>query len=109
MRILEDHSDYIEADPSSLFYCVYFCIVFNNPFILEFIRALVNKMTTLTIHQISKKIDTLLDLIDLNGIDRLRATGEKLNLLVFHYVMYQAFHDSLRVVYFKIIKLLQHL
>ena len=35
-----EHSDYLEQDPMSLFYMLYFCIYFNNPVIANFLSAL---------------------------------------------------------------------
>jgi hypothetical protein len=45
VEIISEHSDYIEADPMALFYCLYFCIYYNNPDLVEFLRTLINKMT----------------------------------------------------------------
>ena len=42
--IISEHSDYIDQDPLSLFYCLYFCIFFNNVDLVEFLRTLINKM-----------------------------------------------------------------
>jgi len=44
MEILEciaEHSAYVESDPMSLFYCLFFCIVYNNDNIVEFLRTLI--------------------------------------------------------------------
>ena len=42
--IISDHSDYIEQDQMALFYCLYFCIYYNNPDLVEFLRTLIQKM-----------------------------------------------------------------
>ena len=42
--IISEHSDYIEQDPMALFYCLYFCIYYNNPELVEFLRTLILKM-----------------------------------------------------------------
>jgi len=39
--IISEHSDYIEQDPLALFYCLYFCIYYNNPDLVEFLRTLI--------------------------------------------------------------------
>ena len=44
IEIISEHSDYIEQDPLSLFYCLYFCIYYNNPDLVEFLRTLILKM-----------------------------------------------------------------
>ena len=91
--IITDHSDYIDQDKMALFYCLYFCIYYNNPEIVEFLRTLIDKMKR------PEKIDKLLEYIDVNGIDRLRSIGEQINTFVYHMVFYQALDDELRVVY----------
>ena len=91
--IITDHSDYIDQDKMALFYCLYFCIYYNNPDVVEFLRTLIDKMKR------PEKIDKLLEFIDTNGIDRLRTIGEQINTFVYHMVFYQALDDELRVVY----------
>jgi hypothetical protein len=46
IEIISEHSDYIEQDPLALFYCLYFCIYYNNPDLVEFLRTLIKKMDT---------------------------------------------------------------
>jgi len=36
-----EHSGYIEQDPMALFYCLFFCIFYNNPEVVEFLRKLI--------------------------------------------------------------------
>lgn len=58
----------------SLFYSLYFCIYFNNPDLVEFLRTLIMKMDT--------RIDIIIDLlkkIDVYGIQRLRTVSEMIN------------------------------
>ena len=43
--IITDHSDYIDQDQMVLFYCLYFCVYYNNPDLVEFLRTLINKMS----------------------------------------------------------------
>lgn len=42
--IITEHSDYIDQDKMALFYCLYFCIYYNNPDLVEFLRTLIQKM-----------------------------------------------------------------
>lgn len=44
IEIISEHSDYIEQDKLALFYCLYFCIYYNNPELVEFLRSLIAKM-----------------------------------------------------------------
>ena len=96
IEIISEHSDYLEQDPMSLFYCLYFCIYYKNPDLVEFLRTLIRKMDPNTKPD---KIDKMLEFIDLNGIDVLRTQGEKINTHVYHMVFYQAVDDELRIVY----------
>jgi hypothetical protein len=81
--IITEHSDYIDQDKMALFYCLYFCIYYNNPDLVEFLRTLVRKMPNRP-----GKIDQLLEHIDVNGIERLRSIGEQINTFVYHMVFY---------------------
>jgi len=96
IEIISEHSDYIEQDPMALFYCLYFCIYYNNPDLVEFMRTLIKKMDNATKPD---KIDQMLEYIDVNGIDVLRTLGEQINTHVYHIVFYQAIDDELRVVF----------
>jgi len=53
------------------------------------------------------KIDQILELIDINGIQRIRTVGEQINTHVYHMVFYQAVDDDLRLVYSQILKQLK--
>ena len=88
----------------ALFYCLYFCIYYNNPDLVEFLRALISK-----IHITAKleRMEKLLEHIDVNGIERIRAVGEQINTHVYHMVFYQAVDDDLRVVYSQILRQLK--
>ena len=86
----------------ALFYCLYFCIYYNNPDLVEFLRTLISKMTDRP-----PKIDQMLEYIDVNGIERLRTNGEVINTHVYHMVFYQAIDDDLRVVYSQILRQLR--
>jgi hypothetical protein len=55
----------------ALFYCLYFCIYYNNSDIVEFLRALIVKISNRP-----ARIDQLLEYIDVNGIERIRTIGE---------------------------------
>ena len=58
----------------ALFFCLYFCIYYNNPQMVEFLKALIKKM------RVNEPcIMYLLDMIDQNGVQRLRISGEQLN------------------------------
>ena len=91
--LISDHSGYIQSDPMAIFYCLFFCIYYNNPELVEFLRTLIYKMDE------NKKIDRLLEYIDVNGLDRLRTIGEAMNATVYHMIFYQAIDDDLRIVY----------
>jgi hypothetical protein len=65
-----------------LFYCLFFCIQYNNESLVEFLRTLINK-----IHS-HDKIDRMLEYIDVNGIHRIRQDGEQIRQLVYHMVFY---------------------
>jgi hypothetical protein len=67
ISIIDEHSSYIEQDQMALFYCLYFCIYYNNPEVVEFLKLLVSKMESS-----SSKIGQLMKIITENGIDRLR-------------------------------------
>lgn len=80
----------------ALFYCLYFCIYYNNPTLVDFLRSLILKMEEI---EETESIHVLLKIIDQNGIERLRNIGEMINSHVYHIVFYQAIDDDLRVVY----------
>jgi hypothetical protein len=67
----------------ALFYCLYFCIYYNNPDLVEFLRTLISKMESKP-----EKIDMLLEAIDVNGIERIRTVGEAINSHIYHIVFY---------------------
>jgi len=71
IRIISDHSDFIQQDPMALFYCLYFCIFYNNPQMVEFLRSLITKMNLGSNEAITK----ILENIDTHGIQRLRTRG----------------------------------
>lgn len=104
IEIISEHSDYIEQDPLALFYCLYFCVYYKNPDLVEFLRTLIKKMDD---NNKPEKIEVLLEYIDNNGIDVLRTQGEKLNTHIYHMVFYQAIDDELRIVYAQIIRFLK--
>jgi len=86
----------------ALFYCLYFCVYYNNPELVEFLRTLIAKMQNKP-----EKIDQMLEFIDVNGIERIRTIGEQINSHVYHMVFYQAVDDDLRVVYAQILRQLK--
>ena len=96
---ISQHPDYLVKDPDALFYCLFFCIFYNNPYMVEFLRLLITKMNFGENHNIRD----LLSLIDENGLDRLRCIGEPLNAQIYHEIMFEAFHDGLKVVYSSVI------
>ena len=57
----------------TLFYCLYFCIYYNNADLVEFLRILIVKIPH------NEKIDKLLEQIDINGIERIRERGSPIN------------------------------
>jgi len=36
--IISEYSDYIHHDNLALFYCLYFCIYYNNPSLVDILR-----------------------------------------------------------------------
>ena len=105
---LSEFSDYIQHDPMVLFYCMFFCIFYDNSFLVEFLRHLIDKLR-IKDNEKRKKFDLVLDYIDVNGLERLRTVGESINTTVYHLVFYQAINDNLRVVYSKILKKLNQI
>jgi len=99
IAIISEHDSYIDQDPMALFYCLYFCIYYNNPEIVEFLKILVEKLDNLP-----EKINEILTSITQNGISRLRMIGDPLNLHVYHLVFYQAVDYELRIVYAQILR-----
>ena len=67
----------------ALFYSLYFCVYYNNPDLVEFLRTLIKKMA-----KSDEKINKMLDYIDSHGIDKLRQNGEIMNTHVYHMVLY---------------------
>jgi len=68
--LISDFAGYIEHDPMSLFYSLYFCIYYNNEELVEFLRGVITKVAA------NPKIDRLIEYIDIYGIPKLRAVGE---------------------------------
>lgn len=58
----------------AIFYILYFCIYYHNDHIVEFMRAIIQKM-----NRKESKIDGLLEKIDVYGIERLRRKGDQMN------------------------------
>jgi len=85
----------------AIFYCLFFCIYYRNPDLVEFLRSYVYKTEGYP------KIARLLEMIDINGLDRLRTIGEPMNAITYHMVFYQAIDDDLRVVYSSILRQLR--
>lgn len=38
---ISEHSGYVEQDPMTLFYCLFFCIYYNNNELIEMLRFLI--------------------------------------------------------------------
>jgi len=70
---VSDFSGYIEHDPMCLFYCLYFCIYYQNKEFLEFVRALIQKVSQ------DPRIDKLLEYIDIYGLQKLKSVSEQIN------------------------------
>ena len=102
ISIISEHDSYVEQDPMALFYCLYFCVYYNNPEIVEFLKILVEKLENMP-----DKIRLLLSTISQNGISRLRTIGDPLNQHVYHMVFYEAVDDELRIVYSQIMRQLK--
>jgi hypothetical protein len=84
----------------ALFYCLYFCVYYNNAELVEFLRALISKISS---NSKLEKMEKMLEHIDVNGIERIRTIGEQINTHVYHMVFYQAVDDDLRVDYTQIL------
>mmetsp|Transcript_41399 Transcript_41399/g.63111 ORF Transcript_41399/g.63111 Transcript_41399/m.63111 type:complete len:329 (+) Transcript_41399:1432-2418(+) len=91
-----------------LFYCLFLCIFYKNPFIVEFLRTLIYKINFVDMKK-QKKFDFVLGQIDTHGLEHLRTIGESINTKLYHVVLYQAFDDKLKVIYSKIIRVLKEL
>mmetsp|Transcript_12393 Transcript_12393/g.19339 ORF Transcript_12393/g.19339 Transcript_12393/m.19339 type:complete len:148 (+) Transcript_12393:2321-2764(+) len=91
--LISEFSGFIEHDRMAIFYCLYFCIFYNNQSIVDFFRSLIVKLPQ------NNKTDQLLEYIDVYGIRELRGVGSQINSLVYHMVLYQAVDDNLRIVY----------
>lgn len=39
--LISDHAGYIDSDPMALFYCLFFCVYYNNPELVEFLRTMI--------------------------------------------------------------------
>ena len=102
--IIEEHAGYLEQDPMALFYCLYFCIYYNNPELVKFLNILIKKMED---NNKPKKIDEILKYIQENSIERLRTVGDPLNAHIYHMVLFQAVDDDLRIVYTQILRQLK--
>ena len=71
--LISSYSQYIEYDSMVIYYCLFFCVFYKNPELVEFFRGLIQRIPQ------NPKIDRLLELIDTHGIDRLRTSGEPIN------------------------------
>mmetsp|Transcript_41398 Transcript_41398/g.63106 ORF Transcript_41398/g.63106 Transcript_41398/m.63106 type:complete len:286 (+) Transcript_41398:1249-2106(+) len=100
--LLTEFSEYIQHDPMVLFYCLFLCIFYNNPFLVEFLRTLIMKLE-IKDKEVILRFDFMMEYIDVNGLDRIRSIGESVNQKLYHIVMYQAFDDELRIIYYKIL------
>lgn len=84
---IQDHSVYIYRDPITLFYCLFFCIFYNNSSMVDFLRLILKKIPH------SEKIDKLMYYIDSYGVEKIRAPGVPVKCTVYHMVLYQAIDD----------------
>mmetsp|Transcript_30412 Transcript_30412/g.46588 ORF Transcript_30412/g.46588 Transcript_30412/m.46588 type:complete len:137 (+) Transcript_30412:1487-1897(+) len=80
--LLSAFSGYIETDPMTLFYCLYFCIFYHNEEMVDLIRKFIERLPP------DHRIMRLLEYIDVHGIEKLSSTSEQINSIVFHMVMY---------------------
>lgn len=88
----------------ALFYCLYFCIYYNNPQIVDFVHSLFIKLPK---EDRLEEIQEIISYIDDHKIEKLRAIGEQVNTQLYHMVFYQAVDDDLRVVYAQILRRLK--
>ena len=96
VHIITEHEDYIRQDPMALFYCLYFCIYYNNQPLVDFVHNLYDKLPK---EDRLEEIRDMLEQIEDHTIETLRTVGEQANLRLYHLVFYQAVDDDLRVVY----------
>jgi hypothetical protein len=66
----------MDHEPMAIFYCLYFCVYYNNKDIVEFLRSLIFK---LNLPDSKDKIKSLLENIDNFGLERIRTVGENVN------------------------------
>ena len=59
---ISEHAGYIEQDPLSIYYCLFFCIYFLNDDLLEFFRALIYKLKR------CDKLEKMMEYIDIYGL-----------------------------------------
>lgn len=83
-NIIQEHAGYIEQDPMALFYCLYFCIYYNNAELVDFLSTLVHGMG----EESNGKIKEILQFMEENSLDRLRTVGDPLNTHVYHMVFF---------------------
>lgn len=76
IEIISEHSDYVEYEPMTIFYCLYFCIYYKNSHIVTFLKTLIQKVRLAEQHEM---INLMLQYIDDHGLDRLRTVGENIN------------------------------
>lgn len=76
IKIINEHSDYLESDPMALFYCLFFCIFYDNSNLVVFLKSLINKLDKSSSLEADGKVSSLIYLIDEHGIERIRERGE---------------------------------
>ena len=101
--ILSEHSDYIYSDPEVLFFAAFFCVFYNNQFLLNFLKSLIERIR-INRQATKQRLDAFLELVDHYGIEFTRKIGEQVNTRAYHSVLFTAFDQKLRVVYSKIIR-----
>mmetsp|Transcript_4753 Transcript_4753/g.7170 ORF Transcript_4753/g.7170 Transcript_4753/m.7170 type:complete len:137 (+) Transcript_4753:905-1315(+) len=88
IEIITEHSDYIQHDPMSMFYMLYFCIYFNNKDLVSFLRALIFKVGKVRDQHVNEKINMLLEMIEYHGLDSLRSPTVNISSRIYHMVLY---------------------
>ena len=89
---------YLDYDRMSIFYGLFFCIYYNNHYMVEVFRNFYQVIARPN-DKATAQIDKLLEYIDQNGLECLRDESQQIHAVVFHLAFYQAIDDDLRAVY----------
>jgi len=71
---VREFSWYIDQEESSVFFCLYFCVYYNIPELVEFFRKIIE-----SVDYQDQQTDQLLEAVDVYGVARLRHIGDPAN------------------------------